>query len=352
MIVVHFESGLGNQMLDFVDYLVFKKMYPDEKIYMENIVYDIEECNKVICQWNGYELEKVFGIDIPNIKELFDHEEWKQILREIRETKFWEEEWNYGPRIVEVLNRHGMQLHNIAGDMMPHENNSKMMSRVTKKFNSLAEKSFFFQTVKRLLYKVLKNKFIKKYCGDKLYIKKYDNIYGGHYLNYMHKNSEVDFIDEDVEKVFCFENFKENDYKNIEMLEYIKNHNVVAIHARRGDMLSTNGFCYRFGYFKRAIKYIKKREKEPIFVFFCDPASVEWCKKNYSLFSLDENKDIIKFVDWNDGKDSYKDMQLMSHCNHNVITTSSFGWWGAWLNRNPRKITCTPYLWINSTNYF
>lgn len=58
------------------------------------------------------------------------------------------------------------------------------------------------------------------------------------------------------------------------------------------------------------------------------------------------------FVDWNGGEDSYRDMQLMSYCKHNVITFSSFGWWGSWLNENPEKITISPSVWINTTNHF
>ena len=57
--VVHFESGLGNQMLDYCDYIAIKKMNPNDKCYAEDMVYDIPECGSVICQWNGLEIENI-----------------------------------------------------------------------------------------------------------------------------------------------------------------------------------------------------------------------------------------------------------------------------------------------------
>ena len=52
MKIIHIESGLGNQMLSYCEYLAIKKMNPDDDCFIETIVYDIPECNDVICQWN------------------------------------------------------------------------------------------------------------------------------------------------------------------------------------------------------------------------------------------------------------------------------------------------------------
>ena len=69
----------------------------------------------------------------------------------------------------------------------------------------------------------------------------------------------------------------------MEFAKFLDNCNSVFIHARRGDMLSANGWCYKYGYFRRAVKHIKKNVKDPVFVFFTNTGSIEWCKENAKI---------------------------------------------------------------------
>ena len=39
-------------------------------------------------QWNGYELERVFGIQALNVKDLFSTEQWGRILKRVEAVSY------------------------------------------------------------------------------------------------------------------------------------------------------------------------------------------------------------------------------------------------------------------------
>lgn len=351
MIVVHIESGLGNQMLSYCEYLVLKNLHPDEDIYIENMVYDIPEANEVIKQWNGYELERIFGIKAPNIKSVFTYEQWQEVLKEVRDSKFWLKNWNYPVYITQALNNAGLHLTNIRGNF--ESTNAEFNASIKPSHKSARETLVDTWLGNRLrrIYRMLNSSDIiqRKSNRDKIFYNGNDDIFTGQWLGLKMRNSGIDFISKEICETFVFPSW--NSEQNKDMANFLQSVNSVAIHARRGDMLGGTGYCYKYGYFKRAVKYIRKHVKNPVFVFFCDPGSVDWCRENEKIFGLDFNKDKVYFVDWNKGKESYRDMQLIAQCKHAIVTRSSFGWWGAYLIKNPNKITISPIeeIAVNTT---
>lgn len=126
-------------------------------------------------------------------------------------------------------------------------------------------------------------------------------------------------------------------------LEKIKNFQSVSIHIRRGDYIqnshtnSVHGTC-DLNYYQKAIKYIQKNVVNPNFHIFSD--DIVWCKKNFEFL---EHK---VFID--NTKSAFDDLELMRNCKYNIIANSSFSWWGAWLNKNDKKIVISPLKWINN----
>ena len=348
MIVLHIESGLGNQMLSYCEYIALQYSNPEQEFYIETIIFDIPECNELICQWNGYELERIFGIKHPkNIKTLFSDEEWNQILKEIRATEFWIHNWNYPVAFTEVFKKHGLDLRNLRGDFDPNNNIIGTGYQQKKTFRERLCDSYFGHTLKRLINKQRESSLLVSVNHSDRFFGSIDgNAFTGQWLNLLYRNNRRELIDQQIKATFQFPKFSG---VNEEFANYLQTVNAVAIHARRGDALGGLAWCYKYGYFKRAVNHIRKHVKNPVFVFFTNPGSVEWCKANANVFGLDVKKDIIKFVDWNKGEDSYRDMQLMATCKHAIITPSSFGWWGAYLNNNPDKITISPNITIDTT---
>lgn len=337
MKVFHIESGLGNQMLDYADLLASKSVNPTHTYFIETILYEITDKQKSVSMWNGYELETVFGIRERNVKSLFSPDQWGHILADVVRSEFWNDGWTYSDAIAEAFHEQGLSLFNC--HRRPH--NHKKVEAV--------KISLQRYIIKGLYYRLLPWKAAQAFAaGERLYHVSDRDEYNGHYLKFMYKGNRIEQIEDTLRSVYTF---PEYDLKNKEFSAFLKSCNSVAIHARRGDALGNNAYCYQYGYFKRAVKFIKRKVRNPVFVFFCDPGSVEWCKKNEKIFSLNYSKDHVRFVDWNTAKNSYRDMQLMADCKCNITTNSSFGWWGAFLNNSTDKITISPDAKINTTHW-
>ena len=63
---------------------------------------------------------------------------------------------------------------------------------------------------------------------------------------------------------------------------------------------------------------------------------LEWCKQNFIG---------DKFIFIENEKD-YVELFLQSKCTHNIISSSSFSWWGAYLNKNKDKTVVGPKQWF------
>ena len=131
--------------------------------------------------------------------------------------------------------------------------------------------------------------------------------------------------------------------QNLALDARISETNSVSLHVRRGDYVSnphayaTHGVC-SIHYYEAAIKHVAERIPSPNFYIFSD--DMQWVRSHLEV------RHPCCYVDNNIGADSYIDMQLMSHCKHNIVANSSFSWWGAWLNRNADKLVVAPSRWF------
>ena len=119
--------------------------------------------------------------------------------------------------------------------------------------------------------------------------------------------------------------------------------NSISIHVRRGDYLikqnyNAFGLC-DIDYYIKSISCIDCKITEPYYFCFSDDSS--WL--NESIVKNNSNYlNVSKF-----GLKPEEEMILMSLCKHNIVANSTFSWWGAWLNKNNKKIVIAPEKWRN-----
>jgi len=108
---------------------------------------------------------------------------------------------------------------------------------------------------------------------------------------------------------------------------------ITSINVRRGDYLTElcNHPIIAMRYFKKAINLIGHEKR---FLIVSD--DIDWCKtqfKGSNFFFVEKQSAIL-------------DIYIQTLCTNNIISNSTFGWWGAWLNKNPDKIVICPTPWF------
>lgn len=303
MKVVAILGGLGSQMLKYAFYLSVKEN-SNEKCYIDTTPFYMQN------MWNGYELNRIFGINAPDIVDLYSE---KEILN-LKSCGY-----GYRKKTIETMKK-----------MEPQKNifyYIRGKKRKWSKFNNL------LYTLNSVFLSKYNTEFIDEYDNKYLTIK--DNVF---FDEFNHTSDKyIKNIKYDLKKVFCFPEFQ--DKKNQEIKERMQQTEAVAVHVRRSDHLYDNEELISSGYYKKSVKYIKEKVECPVFFIFSE--DVTWCKENLDKIGIEET-DSYYFIDWNKNENSYRDMQLMTYCKHNILAISSFSWWGYYLSKHESKIVCAP----------
>ena len=111
---------------------------------------------------------------------------------------------------------------------------------------------------------------------------------------------------------------------------------VVNVQVRRGDYLNLSHLFHVLSaeFFQRAMAMMNRLEQDIVFLVLSD--GMPWCKANL----VGDN------IYYSDPPTHWHDLAIQSNCDHNIISGSSFGWWGAWLNANPNKRVIAPSPWV------
>lgn len=125
--------------------------------------------------------------------------------------------------------------------------------------------------------------------------------------------------------------------------EKIANQVTASLHVRRGDYVSDPRYQKKYltcslTYYKRAINKLRETSSDlNVYVFSDD---IEWARNE--LVDCQS----LSFVGREDDLTDLEELILMSKCNHHIISNSTYGWWGAWLNQKPGKMVIAPFQWF------
>lgn len=278
MIIVSMGGGLGNQMFEYAFYLQLKTLYPNEEI-------KVDTRYVFPVSHNGIELFDIFGI-IPVVATKED------VLSLTKGYKLYGEGFSSNTIIEKILRRIKNKFQSAPDSMRIQED----FTEFSKIFLSIDEnQSVYFY---------------------------------GPFANY-HYFSEIEEV---IKETYLFPTI--NDKTNKKYKHEIEQCNSVSIHIRRGDYITEGVELAKPEFYKKALDIMEDKVDSAKYFVFTDDK--EYARE---LFS-DAEKFVI--VEGNSGKDSFRDMQLMSLCKHNITANSSFSFWGAFLNRNKDKIVVSP----------
>lgn len=373
MKIVRLSSGLGNAMFQYCIYLQLKKMYKDEKIYVDTSYYKLtdypNELPKVLgSSLEEYDINEEFIKDKDYLEKLDKLRYWRnlgfnsyyELIRGDKEEIYakldsklsyielpllYKEEFNR----LNIISPNEMKMDDIVGKIKENENCLDEYEFITFK-HTIAE--FINDRLKgttKLKYNLIRDPYVRRRLIKQiLSFKRPDWCHYGNisivsssedtYYNIYGAPCNIEGIEKEVRNAFKFLPF--DDEFNLEMSKKITNSESVAIHARVVNFEYGMKEILARNYYQKAVKHIKEKIDKPL-LFFVFSDNVNWCRENLDILGLSNEN--INFVDYNKGENTFRDMQLMSLCKHIVIPNSTFSWWAGYLIKNPNKIFITPY---------
>jgi len=121
----------------------------------------------------------------------------------------------------------------------------------------------------------------------------------------------------------------------------------MAIHFRLGDYKQKRYYhpVMNYEYFEKSLDHVvSQRPNLKRVLYLCESEDNEYVESKIALFRAKYPE--LQYKKVPDNIPDYEQVLVMSLADHNVMSNSTFSWWGAYLNGNPDKIVCYPSVWF------
>ena len=286
MIIVRFTSGLGNQLFQYNLYSLLREKFPQTRVLA-----DVNWFAR-FSEHQGFELERLFKRE--------DNPEFA-----FERASDWD--------IIRCSGRIPNRIPGRAGDIWQY------ILRVPHRFLKLNAVKYASGRIDQTGFEDNREIYDRLMAIDP----EKDYYITGFFIEEVYYRDRLKKLQEQL--VFSPLTGKNADYEAM-----IREGYSVSLHVRRGDYLSPkysgSFIALSQDYYKRAVEGVYENNKNARFFIFSDDP--DYVRENFGFV---EN---AVYVRGNTGRDSYRDLQLMSLCRENITANSTFSTWAGLLNKN------------------
>lgn len=286
MRIQRLSGGLACQVFQYVFMRFGQMQHPQEDWYLDDSEFFVSD------KYNGYELEKVFGVKPKLLSSTFDEDVWAEMMEKKRA----------GISIPQMMMESGIPM-----IMYAEDDTYKTQNPFTGHVYRMMPEGGFYPEIPTI---------------DAA------NVY--YHGTWIEKNW-LDSYRDVMLKELKFPEIKSSQ-ANLYMNEIMKGTSV-ALHIRRGDYVEL-GLAQDTGYYFNALRDLSKMyENFTVYVFSDD---LFWCNQHAYELGLNFAPKVV-YISGNMKEESFVDLQLMSMCKIIIMANSAFSFLAGLLDTRLEK---------------
>ncbi len=169
-------------------------------------------------------------------------------------------------------------------------------------------------------------------------------VLNGYFQSYKH-------FEEHQELISSLIGVNEHKKRIIDNHEFVSNKDSVSLHFRIGDYkyYPDHHPILKLDYFRKSLYFVSNKLNETYLkvYYFCEEDDVRQVTDMIKLLQIEFKN--MTFIQISSNIPDWKQLLIMSLCDHNIIANSTFSLWSGYFNVNSNKIVCYPSIWFGKS---